>query len=198
MSYIRRHDRVKLPNGQNVSWNDEIIVDLIKLYYHSSFHGEAFYAMPTVKTQLSSNQKMIYDEFTTNQPNGILISYPMNGFVFCAPKYGVIILEMPGQKSLKDIVLAIATYYELKPSLIQEFKDFITTVSVQSMQLKMIKKSLISDFLKQFLPNADDHENVDEIDSEIQKPQNPKKPSRKQLRISCLLSPGRQTGGNTS
>ena len=164
---------MKLPNGQNVSWNDEIIVDLIKLYYHSSFHGEAFYAMPTVKTQLSSNQKMIYDEFTTNQPNGILISYPMNGFVFCAPKYGVIILEMPGQKSLKDIVLAIATYYELKPSLIHEFKDFITTVSVQSMQLKMIKKSLISDFLQQFLP--DNQENfADEIDPKIQKPPNQK------------------------
>merc|ERR1712130_636673 len=73
-------------------------------------------------------------------------------------------MEMPGQKSLKEIILNIANYYELKPSLIQEFKNFINTVTVQSMQLKLIRKNVVSEFLQQFkIGNNNENNNLPEL-----------------------------------
>ena len=78
--YLTTHDRIILPDGSTVSWNDDIIVDLIRLYYKDLVTGVGYYSLPISTNSLSANQKLVYAAFQKQKPNGMLITYSIGEF----------------------------------------------------------------------------------------------------------------------
>ena len=173
--YIRRHDRIRLPNGKIISWNDKIITSLIKFYYHPFFTGEKFKLMPVCIHKLTSNQKIIHKSFNdkkrlshddapiavrnsnnpNRQPPGVLISYPILGFVYCSPYHGCLVFEMavslPGghhQKNpnattnLFDIIQFILRHDEVDPGFIKDCREVLVKVTISDQELKGIANDL--------------------------------------------------------
>ena len=139
--------------------------------------------MPVCIHKLSTNQKIIHKSFiikkpytteggrppdpkvsifdpkSDRQPPGILISYPILGFVFISPFFGCLVLEMavslPGRQNpsaasggkvsttdLYDFILSIIRHDEVNPLFIRQVKQFLTKIQISDNELKIINSNL--------------------------------------------------------